>query len=101
MVYPAISLHQIDGSRRVDEGGYENFLMQIDVWFKAEGANPATSDDVYALWAEVLEALHGVGGLKGTMKFLTFKNIAQAPLMYESDTSVLHLPTRWAVRALA
>ena len=99
--FPAISIHLIDGSRRVDQGGYEVFLMQIDVWMKAEGANPATWDDVATLWADVLEALHAVGGIQSTtLRLLRLTNIGQGPQLYEPDTSVLHLPTRWQVRAL-
>ena len=99
--FPAISIHLIEGSRRVDQGGHEVFLMQIDIWFKAEGANPPTWDDVATLWADVLEALHAEGNLEGsTLRFFRLTNIGQGPQLYEADTSVLHLPTRWNVRAL-
>lgn len=99
--FPAISIHLVEGSRRVDSGGYEDFLIQIDLWLKAEGANPATWDDVMTLWAEVLEALHENGKLQGSsLRFLRLTNNGQGPQMYETDTSVLHLPTRWQVRAL-
>lgn len=99
--FPAISIHLIEGSRRVDQGGHEVFLMQIDIWMKAEGANPATWDDVATLWADVLEALHGVGGVQGSsLRLLNMTNLGQGPQLYEADTTVLHLPTRWRVRAL-
>lgn len=99
--FPAISIHLIEGSRRVDQGGHEVFLMQIDIWMKAEGAVPPTWDDVATLWADVLEALHAVGGIQSsTLRLLRLTNIGQGPQLYESDTSVLHLPTRWQVRAL-
>lgn len=99
--FPAISIHLIEGSRHTDQAGYEVFLMQIDVWMKAEGANPATWDDVATLWADVLEALHAVGGIQSTtLRLLRLTNIGQGPQLYEAETSVLHLPTRWSVRAL-
>ena len=99
--FPAISIHFSDGSRRVDSGGYEEFLVQIDLWMKSEGANPPTWDDVFALWADVLDTLHAVGGLHGgTLRLLTMTNIGQGPQMNEPETSVLHFPTRWRVRAL-
>ena len=99
--FPAISIHLIEGSRRVDQAGHEVFLMQIDLWFKAEGANPPTWDDVMTLWADVLDTLHAVGGIQSsTLRMLRMTNVGQGPQLYEPDTSVLHLPTRWQVRAL-
>lgn len=101
VIYPCISIHLIDGSKFVDTAGIENFMIQIDLWFRPDGQNNSTWDDVMDVWAEILSALHENSFSASGIKIFKVNNIAQGPQMYEDDPATLHFPSRFAVRALA
>lgn len=99
--YPAVSMFMLEGSRFVDQAGIETFLIQIDIWMNAAGADPKVWDDVMQLAADIGAALHGNSFTDQYVRLLKVSQAGQGPMMYESEGDILHLPTRWTVRAVA
>lgn len=99
--HPSISMHMLDGSRFVDKAGIETFLLQLDIWMNAAGADPKVWDDVMQLAADIDAALHGNSFVAAAVRLLKVSNAGQGPMMYEPDGDLLHLPTRWSVQAVA
>ena len=100
-VFPAISMHVLDGSRLADGAMNEVFILQVDLWFKSAGASPSTWDDVLAVWASVLEALHQNSFFDASVKITKILNVGQGPMLHEFDTELLHYPGRFQIMAVA
>lgn len=98
-VYPAISMHVLEGSRLADGAFNEVFILQIDLWFKAAGKSPAVWDDVLGVWAAVLEALHANSFFDSEVKIMKVMNVSQGPMLHEYDTGILHFPGRFQIMA--
>lgn len=99
--FPAISMHILDGARLVDGAFNEVFVLQIDLWFKTVGKDAATWDDVLAVWAEVLSALHSNSFFDASVKITKINNVGQGPMLHEADTNLLHYPGRFQIMASA
>lgn len=99
--FPAISMQMVDGSRFVDQAGIETFIVQMDLWMSAKGAQPAVWDDVMQLAADVGEALHGNSFVAAAVRLLKVSSAGQGAQMYEEEKGLLHLPLRFKIMAVA
>jgi hypothetical protein len=96
--FPAISLHLINGSPSFSAPAMSDMTIQIDLWFDA---TKSTTEDMKACHRAVRAALHR-GSLSDASKSLIVHGIYEmniGPTLYEQDTRLHHLPTRYKVVA--
>lgn len=101
-VFPAITFHVMPGlGKSVSDGGLQRMNIQMDLWFKARGANSLTWDDVFTCYQACLNTLHRSGGNDPVIgvKIIEITNVQEGPMMWEEDTSLMHWPSKFRVLA--
>jgi len=98
-VYPCISLHLIDAAPRFSVPDASNIRVQIDLWFPSKDY---IVDDLKSCFERV-RALLNRQNLSDTSLSLKVGQIYEegmAPVMFEEDTQLYHLPARYSAVAI-
>lgn len=97
--YPAISITLLPGQARTNVPEMVNLVMQIDLWFPADAF---TSDQVCACYDRVRALLHRQVFNDTTIgiKIQQLLESAVGPLLFDEETSCLHLPARFNAVAI-
>lgn len=97
--YPAISMHVLDSGTMFSPHDVVRMDLQLDIWLPSAEYQDV---DLWVIKNRIRELLHRANLIDTTigLKVAQCVEIPGGPLMFEEDTQLFHLPTRYEVVAL-
>lgn len=98
---PAVTIHMMPGSGRQVSGAFlDQYVIQIEPWMYASGANANVLDDLMELHGAIQMTLHRAKGWDTSIgiKILDIRQLSKGPQIQDPD-GIMHYPSRWRVVA--
>jgi len=96
-VYPAISLHILDGLSTFVGKDMVQFTLQIDLWFPVDEQVKSVMYDCYHA---IRGLLHRYSVSDGTVRIIQMTETASGAVLFEPERRLWHMARRYSVIAL-